>query len=63
MKFSVSLYSFFKSIRSGALTPMQCIAKAKELGFDAVEIVDFVNVDCTPEEMPQRAAEIRAEAD
>lgn len=63
MKFSVSLYSFYKSIRSGALTPMQCIAKAKELGFDAVEVVDFVNVDCAPEDMLQRAAEIRAEAE
>lgn len=63
MKFSVSLYSFFKSIKNGSLTPMQCIAKAKELGFDAVELVDFVNIDCTLEEMPQRAAEIRAEAE
>ena len=63
MKFSVSLYSFFSAIRKGTLTPMECIAKAKELGFDAIEVVDFVNVDCAPEEMPQRAKEIRAEAD
>ena len=63
MKFSVSLYSFFNAIRKGVLTPMECIGKAKELGFDAVEVVDFVNVNCAPEEMPQRAQEIRAEAD
>lgn len=63
MKFSVSLYSFFKSIKSGALTPTQCIAKAKELGFDAIELVDFVNIDCEPEEMMTRAAELRAEAE
>lgn len=63
MKFSVSIYSFFKVIRKGELTPMECIAKAKELGFDAIEVVDFVNVDCPPEEMPQRAKEIRAQAD
>lgn len=63
MKFSVSLYSFFKAIKKGELTPMQCIAKAKELGFDAVEVVDFVNIDCEPEDMLKRAEEIRAEAD
>ena len=63
MKFSVSLYSFFNAIRKGALTPMECIGKAKELGFDAIEIVDFVNANCPPDEMPQRAQEIRAEAD
>ncbi|MCH5353634.1 MAG: sugar phosphate isomerase/epimerase [Acutalibacter sp.] len=63
MKYSVSLYSFFSAIRKGTLTPMECIGKAKELGFDAIEIVDFVNANCPPEEMPQRAKEIREEAD
>lgn len=63
MKFSVSIYSFYKSIRSGALTPMQCIAKAKELGFDAIEMVDFVVASCPPEELPQRAKELKAETD
>lgn len=63
MKYSVSLYSFFSAIRKGTITPMECIAKAKELGFDAVEAVDFVNFDCAPEEMPRRAEEIKAEAD
>lgn len=63
MKYSVSIYSFFSAIRKGKLTPMECIAKAKELGFDAVEAVDFVNFSCPPEEMLQRAGEIKAEAE
>lgn len=63
MKFSVSLYSFFSAIRKGAITPMECIAKAKELGFDAVEAVDFVNFSCPPEEMLKMAEDIKAEAD
>ncbi len=65
MKFSVSIYSFFSAIRKGTLTPMECIQKAKELGFDAVEAVDFVNFgDCkSPDEMIQRAKDIKAEAD
>lgn len=63
MKYSVSLYSFYNALKKGLITPFACIAKAKELGFDAVEAVDFVNFDCAPEEMPQRAREIRAEAD
>lgn len=63
MKYSVSLYSFYSAIRMGRITPMECIAKAKELGFDAVEAVDFVNFDCPPEDMPQRAREIKAEAE
>ena len=63
MKYSVSLYSFYNALKKGLITPFACIAKAKELGFDAVEAVDFVNFDCAPEDMPQRAREIKAEAD
>lgn len=63
MKFSVSLYSFYKAIKAGELTPTTCIQKAKELGFDAVEAVDFVNFQCPEEEMSQRAQELKAEAD
>lgn len=62
MKFSVSLYSFFNAIRNGELTPLECIAKAKELGFDAIEAVDFV-LAASPEEMPDKARELKAEAD
>lgn len=62
MKFSVSIYSFFSAIRSGELTPLECVAKAKELGFDAIEAVDFVLAG-SPEEMPDKARELKAEAD
>lgn len=62
MKFSVSLYSFFSALQKGELTPMECIAKAKEMGFDAIEAVDFV-MGCPPEEMPEQAKLIRAEAE
>lgn len=62
MKFSVSLYSFYSALQKGELTLMECVAKAKELGFDAIEAVDFV-FNCTPEEMPEKARELKAEAD
>ncbi len=45
MKISVSSYSFFSAIKSGLITPFDCIAKAKELGFDAIEFVDFINFE------------------
>ena len=41
MKTAVSVYSFYQAIRAGRLTVMQCIAKAKEMGFDGFEFVDF----------------------
>ncbi len=63
MKFSVSLYSFFSAIRSGEITPIECVAKAKEFGFDAIEAVDFVMGASSPEEMPEAARKLREEAD
>lgn len=63
MKFSVSLYSFYSAIKAGELTPLQCVQKAKELGFDAIEAVDFVNFKCPEDEMAQEAQAIRAEAE
>lgn len=62
MKFSVSLYSFFPALRAGELTLLDCVDKAKEMGFDAIEAVDFV-FGCTPEEMPDKARELKAKAD
>ena len=51
MQFSVSLYSFYPAIQRGEIAPVDCIAKAKELGFEAVEAVDFVNFgDCATQE-------------
>ena len=37
MRIGVSSYSFSSAVRSGALTPMGVVAKAKEMGFDAIE--------------------------
>ena len=63
MKFSVSLYSFFSAIRSGEITPIECVAKSKEFGFDAIEAVDFVMGASSPDEMPEAAKRLREEAD
>ena len=38
MKVSVSTYSYINLINSGKITQFDCISKAKEMGFDAVEI-------------------------
>lgn len=43
MKFSVSMYSYMQKIRSGEATPFELIAKTKELGFEAIEFVDFTD--------------------
>ncbi len=60
MKYSVSVYSFMQYINDGRLTPFSCIEKAKELGFDAIEFVDFVfPKDQDPKEY---AASLAAEA-
>lgn len=45
MKVSVSSYSFSKMLNSGEITQLGCISKAKELGFDAIEIVDIIPHD------------------
>jgi len=42
MKISVSSYSFNKLLSMGAMTQFDCIAKAKEMGFDAIEFVDIL---------------------
>lgn len=45
MKTSISTYSFSRLIENGTLTQLECITKAKEMGFDAVEIVDLIPHD------------------
>lgn len=39
MKYAVSSYSFQSMMEAGELTQFSCIEKAKELGFDAIELV------------------------
>lgn len=41
MKIAVSSYSFDQYLKDGRLTQLSCIAKAKELGFDAIEFTDL----------------------
>ena len=45
MKVSVSSYSFNKLLSSGEMTQLDCISKAKEIGFDAIEFVDILAPD------------------
>ncbi len=44
MKYSVSIYSFSRAIRGGTLTPLEAVEKAKEIGFDGIEITDDIIV-------------------
>ena len=62
MKLSVSSYSFAQAIHAGKMTQLDCVTKAKELGFSAVE---FIDLDGAPDLDKQKAyaAQIRAEAD
>ena len=65
MKVAVSSYSFSKAMRDGRLTLKECIAKAKEIGFEAIEFVDFNVTSTLPEGMTmmEYAKELRAECD
>ncbi len=42
MRLAVSSYSFDKLISSGEMTQFDCIAKAKEIGFEAIEFVEIL---------------------
>jgi sugar phosphate isomerase/epimerase len=42
MKFIVTSYSFIKYTNAGTMSQLECIAKAKELGFDGIEFSEFV---------------------
>ena len=65
MKVAVSSYSFSQAMRDGRLTLKECIAKAKEIGFAAIEFVDFNVTSTLPEGMTmmEYAKELRAECD
>ncbi|MGI5958127.1 MAG: sugar phosphate isomerase/epimerase family protein [Massiliimalia sp.] len=41
MKIAVSSYSFQQYLKDGRLTQFDCVAKAKEMGFDAIEFTDL----------------------
>ncbi|NLF93084.1 MAG: sugar phosphate isomerase/epimerase [Oligosphaeraceae bacterium] len=61
MQIGVSSYSYSRLVRSGAMRQIEVIAKAKEMGFDAIE---FSTIS-VPEgrTLPDFAAELKAEAD
>ena len=58
MKTSVSSYSYHKLLKNGQMDLFQVMDKTKELGFDAIEFVEFT----APEgkTIPEFAAELRA---
>ncbi len=61
MKVSISIYSFCQYIKVGKMTQLDCVAKVKELGFDAIE---FTEIDGESfEEKAENAKKLRAEAD
>ena len=62
MKVSVSSYSFGQQIWAGKMTQLDCVAKAKEMGFDAIE---FTDIDGAGDLALQKenARKIREEAD
>lgn len=56
MKISVSSYSFQQYISAGKITQLDCVNKAKEMGFEAIE---FINIDGeTLEEQKENALKI-----
>lgn len=61
MQIGVSSYSFVRLVRSGQMAQIHVIAKAKEIGFDAIEFSTIA----VPEgkRLPGFAAELRAESE
>lgn len=45
MRYSVSSYSFSQAVNKGEITYFDCIAKAKEMGFNAIEFTDSAVAD------------------
>lgn len=45
MKVSVTTYSFSKLIKAGKMTQFDCIQKAKDMGFDAIDITEIQPID------------------
>ena len=61
MKFSVSSYSFAQYMKSGRMTQLDCVAKAKEMGAHAIEFTDIIAE--SPDAAKDTAARIRREAE
>lgn len=64
MKISVSSYSFDQYIRAGKMSQLDCVKRAKEMGFDGVEFIELKpNESPTLEEQIVYAKKIREEAE
>lgn len=63
MKFGVSLYSYYGSLNRGLIKEDELVKKSKELGFEAIEAVDFVNFNCPDSEKLSKAKALKDEAD
>ena len=64
MKASVSSYSFNQYLKTGKLTQIECVKKAKEMGFDGIEFTPLMPCENpTLEDQLKYAAEIKAEAE
>lgn len=61
MKIGVSSYSFVRLVRSGEMEQIDVIAKAKEIGFDAIEFSTIILPE--GESLPDYAAKLRTEAE
>ncbi len=63
MLFSVSAYSYNKQLSKGAITEDGVLESAKKLGFDAIELVDFVDFNIPDEQKLEKAKNLRAKAE
>lgn len=61
MKIAVSTYSFHPMLQRGAITQFDCIAKAKEIGFEGIEFVDILPHDGST--VVEYAEKLRAECE
>ena len=63
MKYAVSCYSFSRLIGRKEITDIECVQKAKELGFDAIELVDGTNFYGDESLWMQHALDLKSAAD
>ena len=64
MKIAVSSYSYSQYYQAGKMTQLDAVAKAKEMGFDAIEYTELVPFfPLTYNDQVEYAKKIRAEAD
>lgn len=61
MKVSVSSYSFNKYLQDSSMTQLDCVSKAKEMGFDAIEFVDVLAPEGVSKE--EYAKQLKAECE